>query len=260
MSQLEYYRPETIEEALELLQRGIPLAGGTAITPRRREVSAVIDLQELDLDRIESQNNFVLAGAGVKLQSVVDAEGILPDALRLACRREAGRNLRNMATLAGTLMTADGRSPLLTVMLALETQVLLEPGSKTVSLVELFEQREGEAFRPLITGLKFPGPKALGYEQVARAPADRPLVCAAAAWLSENDSKQQVRVALGGFGSKPILVGQAGYSVEQPGGVEAAVEAARMAFADAGDAWASGEYRSYVAGVLVRRLLSGGVD
>jgi probable selenate reductase FAD-binding subunit len=260
MSPLEYFRPETIEEALELLQQGVPLGGGTAITPRRREVSAVIDLQDLGLDQLESQDGFVLIGAGVKLQSIVDAEGILPEALRIACRQEAGWNLRNMATIAGTLMAGDGRSPLLTVMLAMDTQVLLEPGDKTISLVELFEQREKQAFRQLITTLKFPEPKALGYEQVARAPADRPVVCAAVARLSENDSKQRVRVALGGFGAKPILVDEAGSIVEQSGGVEAAAEAARQAYADAGDAWASGEYRSHAAGVLVRRLLTAGVD
>jgi len=104
MSPFEYHRPKTIEAALELLQKGIPLAGGTAITPCLREVAVVVDLQNLGLDQLETQNGFVLAGAGVKLQSMVDAKEILPDALRLACRQEAGRSLRNMTTLGGTIM------------------------------------------------------------------------------------------------------------------------------------------------------------
>ncbi len=44
------------------------------------------------------------------------------------------------------------------------------------------------------------------------------------------------------------------------GELESAAEAARLAYADAGDSWASAGYRSAVAGVLVRRLLAEAVD
>jgi CO/xanthine dehydrogenase FAD-binding subunit len=41
MTSFQYHRPKTLAEALELLDRGVPLAGGTALTPRRDEIPAV---------------------------------------------------------------------------------------------------------------------------------------------------------------------------------------------------------------------------
>jgi CO/xanthine dehydrogenase FAD-binding subunit len=67
MCPFEYHRPKTVAEALELLDRGVPLAGGTELTPRREEVSAVIDLRELGLDYLEAQDDIFVIGAVAKL-------------------------------------------------------------------------------------------------------------------------------------------------------------------------------------------------
>ncbi len=259
MSPLEYHRPKTLEEALELLQKGIPLAGGTAITPRRREIVTVIDLLDLGLDQLETQDGFVLAGAGVKLQALVEAGGTLPAALKTAGGLEAGWNLRNMATLGGSVMTSDGRSPLLTALLALDPTVHLEPGDETVSLDKLLDIREQRPFQRLITRLQFKRPITLLYEQVSRAPADRPLVCAAVGRLPSEMPDGSVCVVVGGFGTRPIRVRQSEDAIRQGGGVDAAADAACDAYREAEDHWASAAYRSHVAGVLVRRLLRMGI-
>ena len=103
----------------------------------------------------------------------------------------------------------------------------------------------------LMTVVHVNAPDRLAYEQVARSPADRPLVCAAAALF---DRAQKVRVALGGFGSRPILVDRGEDGLE--GALERAGNAAQAAYARAADAWAGAEFRSAVAGTLVRRVLS----
>jgi CO/xanthine dehydrogenase FAD-binding subunit len=84
----------------------------------------------------------------------------------------------------------------------------------------------------------------LAYEQVARSPIDRPIVCAAAG----GDGQGGLRLSLGGFGRRPILV-----PIEHLDPGEAA-EAAASAYREAGDAWADADYRSEVAGVLARRV------
>ena len=53
MPPLEYSRPGTLAEALALLQHGVPLAGGTALTANRRSLQAVVDLQDLGLDTLD---------------------------------------------------------------------------------------------------------------------------------------------------------------------------------------------------------------
>jgi probable selenate reductase FAD-binding subunit len=260
MSGMEYYRPKTLSEALELLGRGVPLAGGTIITPQRRKISAVIDLRELGLDRLEIQDGSISLGAGLNLQALVEAGETIPHALKVSCHQEAGWNLRNVATIGGTIMSGDGRSPFLTVLLALEATALLEPGGETVQLGKLLEMREEPDFKRLITTIMFPSPIDLAYEQVSRSPADQPLVCAAGALLPEDNNRGRLRLALGGFGSKPIRLMEAESFVNQTGDIDAAVDISRAAYSNADDVWASGEYRSHVAGVLVRRLATRLVD
>jgi CO/xanthine dehydrogenase FAD-binding subunit len=169
---------------------------------------------------------------------------------------EAGWNLRNMATLGGTILSGDGRSPLLTVLLALGAEVTLEPGRESLSLEDLLANRDELAAGRLLTCVRFAIPENLGYEQVARSPADRPLVCASVSHSGGDGPYGEIRVALGGFGAQPIRVTEAESALQRRGGLGAAVKAAADAYAAAGDAWASAEYRSEVAGVLVRRLIA----
>jgi CO/xanthine dehydrogenase FAD-binding subunit len=104
-----------------------------------------------------------------------------------------------------------------------------------------------------VTALQWKMKATLRYEQVARTPADRPIVAAA---VGHTDGTAY-RVVLAGFGSRPVRVPRAekALAADDP---RAAGEAAAEAYAEAGDAWASAEYRSHVAAVLLRRLAGGG--
>lgn len=243
---MKYYRPESIEEAIELLSEGVPLAGGTRLAPKRRGLEAVIDLERLGLDTISLKESSLHIGAAATLQALIDHDIALPADLEKACRLEAAWNLRNMATFGGTVMSADARSPLLLVLLALGTQVSVhgEPGA--ISLDEILDRRTGaESF--LLEELSFELPRALSYEYVARAPADRPLVSAAASTASKNGL---ITAALGGFGERPVLL-------ETQEGVSAAELKRRAAerYKQAADAFASAEYRSEIAAILVERVV-----
>lgn len=233
----EYHRPQMLPEALRLLQNGTALAGGTRLAPDASRLASIVDLQALGLDQITAQADEWILGANLRLQALVESDEGLPAALIAACRLEAGVNLRNMATLGGTIMTATGRSALVTSLLALDARVSLEPDKIAQPLALLLDRRKNGLAGSLIVALTFAKAARLAYEQVARSPADRPIVCVAAARVPGEAS---LRIALGGFGERPILVGDA--------------HAAETAYTNAEDAWASAEYRSAVAGILVRRL------
>ncbi len=244
---MKYYRPETIEEAIKLLSDGVPLAGGTSLAPRRRSLEAVIDLDRLGMDQISVEDNRVQIGAAAKLQDLVDLRTDLPADLVKACRLEAAWNLRNMATFGGTIVSAEARSPLLVVLLALGTQVSVHAEVSTISLNEILDRR-GEIDKPfLVEQISFDLPEALSYEFVARAPTDRPLVSAAAAFFPEG---KLPFVAIGGFGERPLLL--------QPGMGTTSAEWKQLAaekYAGAGDAFASAEYRSEIVATLVARVV-----
>lgn len=250
MSDLRYHRPKTLKEALKLLDQAIPLAGGTALIPNLKADQAVIDLQDLGLDKVRTAKHAIRIGAAVKLQALLDSGAPIPAALAAACHLEASLNLRNMATLGGTIMSADGRSPLTTALLALAAEVHLEPGSESIPLDSLLDRRSQKGFGSLITEVVIPLDARLGYDQVARAPHDRPIVCAAVGGLDD------LHVVLGGFGLRPQAVTKAEEVLRSGGGIESAAAAAHEAYADANDHRATGEYRGRVAEVLVKRLLT----
>ncbi len=258
MRTFEYLRPKTIEEAVSLLERGVPLAGGTRVSMERRQIEAAIDLCDLGLTDLNIEKGTVIIEAGVRLQAILDSDPPLPDALQSACRLEAGWNVRNAATLGGTIMAADGRSPLLTALLALDAEITLEPDSRTISLVDFLHQRNAASIQALITAAHFELPITFTYEHVARSPVDRPIVCVAVARFESKPDTTSATIALGGFGDFPLRAKEAEMKVAAGEPLDSVAVAAASPFEMAEDAWASAEYRTAVVGVLVKRILANG--
>ena len=248
MTSLEYYRPQTLDEALERLNQGVPLAGGTRLTPHLRGIGGLVDLQDLGLDRIDATEAALVFGGTATLQGLVDNAAQLPEDLVKVAKLEAGWNIRNKATVAGTIVTGDGRSPLLTVLLAMGAELEFAPGTGTASLEEVFARGADRTGGKLITAIHAANPGRLRFTQVARSAADRPLVCVA---VAAARAEPEVRVALGGFGAYPQLL-----SSDETSDAQEVAELARATYADAGDPWASAEYRSSAAATLVARLLT----
>jgi CO/xanthine dehydrogenase FAD-binding subunit len=258
MTSFEYTRPKTIQEAVSLLKRGVPLAGGTRVSTMRRQIETVIDLRDLGLTDLKIEKEGVTIEAGVSLQAILKHDAPLPEGLRSACRLEAAWNIRNAASLGGTIMAEDGRSSLLTVLLALDAQITLEPNSKTMSLESFLPDRAQKPIRQLLTTVHFKLPLYLAYEQVARSPADRPVVAVAVAQFEAQDDEPAAKIALGGFGASPLRAEKAEVRAAKGGSIDSVAEAAASYFDKADDAWASSEYRTAVVEVLVRRLLDNG--
>jgi carbon-monoxide dehydrogenase medium subunit len=248
---LKYLRPKSIDEARRLLASGVALGGGTTLAPRRRNLTAVVDLQDLGLSDLQASRGTLTVGASCTLQQLVEAEGMVPPELADVCRQEAAWNLRNMATIAGAALASDGRSPLAAALLAIGARVVLAGGGGSVLLDELLDRRPLSP-GTLVTALLWKTAARLRYEQVARTPADRPIVAA----LIGRPEAKTVRVVLAGFGHRPIRVRKAERALAA-GDVAAAARAASTAYEKAGDHLASAAYRSHVAGVLVRRLAAG---
>lgn len=245
---VEYYRPQSLPEALALLNRpgspAVPLGGGTWLNRFSLDPLAVVDLQALSLDTVQTRGQVLELGAALSLQAMLGVE-TLPPALHQAIQLEASYNLRQVATLAGALVTASGRSPLAACLLALDARLSAQPGDEQIELGDFLLTRSDWLPGKLITQVSLPLNARLAYESVARTPADQPLVCVAAArWRSGR-----TRLALGGFGAAPLMA----FDGPEGAGFEAAVENAYFA---AADQWASAEYRRVAAVTLARRALS----
>lgn len=250
---VEYHRPKQLSEALSLLARKeprtIPIGGGSAFNRRISEPVALVDLQALGLNTLQVQGNVLELGSALTLQRFLEEleEISLPGMKGLvkAIRHEASYNLRQVGTVAGTLVAASGRSPFATALLALDAELVTEPDGIRIPVGEFLPLRAEWEKGRLITSIHLPKNTRLAYEYVARTPADRPIVClAAASWPGGR-----LRVAIGGFGISPVLA-------LDGAGAQGAEAAARSACSEAGDQWASAEYRQEIAGVLARRAVT----
>jgi len=175
----DYHRPQTLKEALTLLAQPntVPLGGGTLLSKPTIATVSVVDLQALDLNTITSKGNELEIGATVTLQQLLESN-LAPAALKTALKLEAPLNLRNSATVAGTLVASDGRSTFVTALLAMDAKI-------TVTGKQLSVTNVGEflPLRPkgLITAITIPTNAKFAFEYVSRTPADKPLVCVALA-------------------------------------------------------------------------------
>jgi len=245
---VEYLRPKTLEETLALLNRpGIPtypLGGGTFISRHSNETCAVVDLQSLGLSGVERQGNLLILGATATLQSLYEASELSPE-LRTVIQKEFSVNLRRKATIAGTLITADERSPVATAFLALDGHLSWAPGDEKVNLGDWLPVREKWAKGKLMINVSVPIQAKLMFESVSRTPGDRPIVCVAIGkWPSGR-----TRIAIGGFGTAPLLV------MDGPDatGAETSIEIARSQNIKPRN---DKEYQLEITKTLVQRLLA----
>jgi len=248
---IEYHRPENLADTLELLNHQdpptFPLGGGTVLSRLSRPDFAVVDLQQLGLNKLEPEGQLLHIGATVTLQQLLDSESF-PSAIHQSLQdslvHEAGLNLRQTATVAGTLTSCDGRSPFVTALLALDPRLVWAGSNETQPLGDFLPLRQSFGKSRLIIDIRVSMNANLRFTMVARTPMDRPIVCAAVAtWPSGR-----TRVTLGGFGKAPIL------AMDGPESGGAAV-AAQEAYRFAEDEWASAAYRMDTAAKLVQRMI-----
>jgi CO/xanthine dehydrogenase FAD-binding subunit len=253
----EYFRPKTIEEAIDLFSKTevelIPIGGGSSLDHLSSKPFAVMDLQDLGLDKIVERGKFLEVGAMVTLQTLLKKNDLQPT-ISQVIRHEASYNLRQVATIVGTLIASGGRSPFATALMALDTSLYLTPGDEKipaqdfrvdkVNLSDVIIDKQEVLNKRIVTQVNIPLNVNLEYEYVARTPFDLPIVCAALAhWPSGR-----LRLVLGGYGSTPKLV----MDGLDEGGIELA---ARDAYSQAEDEWASAEYRQHIVAVLAKRCL-----
>jgi CO/xanthine dehydrogenase FAD-binding subunit len=241
-----------MDEALALLNQPntLPLGGGTLLASRHPTTDsvAVVDLQTLGLDSLRANGNELEIGATCTLQALYESAHC-PAALKTALKLEAPLNIRNSATVAGTLVASDGRSPFAASLLAMDAKVTVISGQPALSKVEGSVVSVGEYLlskpKGLITQIIIPLNTKFAFEYVSKTPLDKPLVCAAVnQWNSGR-----TRLTLGGYGRTPLLA----MDGTESDGIETA---ARNAYHEAQDEWASAEYRMDVAATLAKRCLA----
>ncbi len=264
-----YHRPESLEEAVRLIQPPavVPLGGGTVLLPTRDPaVEEVVDLSRLGLTYIRAAKDGIRIGATTPLQHLLESPlladqtgGHIGPVLRLT----ASRNLRGQATVGGTVAAGGPENPFLVLLLALDTRLTVYQPEPSYIPLEGFLEGRDDLLRQgaLITELFIPSSSCrIGFAHVGRTPRDRPIVCAAACVEVDGEICREVRLALGGVARHPLRAREAEEVLRgrplTPENIQEAADRAAFSLNPPDDFRGSSEYRRAMAGVLARRAIS----
>jgi CO/xanthine dehydrogenase FAD-binding subunit len=265
----QYARPRSLNEALALAAQpgALALAGG-ALTFGHRVLpyASVVDLQDVpELKTFTPTDAGLRVGAALPLSALLDREE-LPPALKAALTRVLSHNLLNGTSVGESLRQWD--HPLLVewtaALVALGAAVETADPRRAVGHSDrrLLLTAGTTLTTEVITALLLPpltARMALGSAHVARTPADRAIVCAAACVRFDGAGKvSSAMAALGGVSAAPVdslvLGSLSGWPLNSET-AQAAAETIAAHLTPPGDYLGSSEYRQAMAAVCVQRAL-----
>lgn len=253
----EYFRPISLREAYELLcSDGAAIIGGGAfLNLGDRSIDKAIDISGQSLNYIKEEDSRIELGSAVTLREI-EKSPILQEAFDGVLSKTAasimGIQVRNIATIGGTIFGKYGFSDMLTVLLALDAKVELYKAG-TMSL-ESFLNSDIQKDIVLNVAIEKKIDKAV-YEGVRKVNTDFCMLNAAAAMV-----EGKLRLCIGGRpGRAKLAKGAMEFintidSTEGASGVAAILAAEELTFGT--DIRATEEYRKELCKTLVKHCIT----
>ncbi len=268
-----FHRPTTVPEALRLVRnpKAKFVAGATHVLVQSDpSIKVLVDVARLKLDYIRRQGGGWVIGAATTLATLAHsqemrrfADGILA---RAAAASGPGQ-VRNRATLGGELAYASPASEVISVLLALDAEVVTAgtKGRRRLPLSGFFRGfRQTALSGALLTEVFIPpsprGPAAWSFQKLALLESDVSVAnVAAGVGLDKQGKCLWARIALGGVAPTAVRVSSAekmleGKSLDGPL-VDRVCRQAWPEIQPVDDVRATAAYRREMSGVLVRRAL-----
>ncbi|MCB2229052.1 MAG: FAD binding domain-containing protein [Desulfarculaceae bacterium] len=279
----EYLVPTSLDQALDMLAshggKAHVIAGGTDVIPELRskklDAAALVDVSRLPgMDGIETDGDDIVIGGGVTHAAAAASPLIKEKATVLAtgCGWVGSPQIRNVATLAGNLVSGQPAADASVPLLALDAEVTIASpqGERVVPLSEFFLSVGKTVVDPskeILTAIRF---KALGqgqgssYLRLAKRKAlNLPiLVCAVKATAGEDlASIASAAIALGPVAPTPLREkGSEDFVAGKPATLEVCAQAGELAVNTCSprDSLLRGscDYRTEMVKVFVRRGLA----
>ncbi|MFZ0568947.1 MAG: xanthine dehydrogenase family protein subunit M [Rhodomicrobium sp.] len=273
----DYHRPQNKRQALELLGKaggnGRVLAGGHSLIPMMK-LRIAAPAQLIDISRIGELKGIAISGSEIEIGAMTTQhELIASDSLAEACPiiREAAHliadpQVRYCGTIGGNVGNGDPGNDMPGLMQCLNATYLIEStkGVRVVPARSFYkgaystELQDGE----LLSKIRFTAPPkghGYAYKKLKRKVGDYATAAAAVILQIADGKVSKASIALTNVAETPLYAKDAcdrilGTAL-QPADIDAAVAAAEAIARPAADGRGSVEYRTKMAGVMVRRAL-----
>ena len=240
-----YVMAQSLEEAYALNQKksSVIVAGNMWLRMCGLRRQTAIDLSGLGLDRVEETEDAFVIGAMTPLRALETHDALNREtggAFAAALAPIVGTQLRNTATLGGSVYSRFGFSDVSTLLLALDAEVVLHHRGEVPLAV--YQQEPWD--RDILTHVRIPKGVRAGIVSVRQSKTDIPtLVCAAAMGLGG------VRLVMGARPARAMIAAE-GVDPDAP---TAVFEEITQRVPLGGNLRASEAYRRKVAPVLLQR-------
>jgi len=273
----DYHRPDSKAQALRLLgaagSEGRILAGGHSLIPMMK-LRMAKPAQIIDISRIGELRGIVIRASEIEIGAMTTQhELIVSESLAQACpiiretaKQIADPQVRYLGTLGGNVGNGDPGNDMPGLMQCLDATYVVE-STKGVREVAARSFYQGAYFTALgegelLTKIRFPiPPKGHGYayKKLKRKVGDYATAAAAVVLEMSGGKVRRASIALTNVADTPLYAKDAvdriaGTSLE-PAVIDAAVAAAEAIARPSADGRGSAEYRTKMAGVMVRRAL-----
>jgi carbon-monoxide dehydrogenase medium subunit len=273
-----YHRPTTVSDAIALLadrgEEARPLAGGHSLIPlmklRLAVPRALIDLAGIaELRGVRRDGGSMVIGATTTLAELI-ASAELAAAIPIIRETALGiadPQVRARGTIGGNVANGDPGNDMPALMQCLGAGYVIagSAGSREVAARAFYQGAYLTSLLPseVITGIRVPLPRAghgWAYEKLKRKVGDYATAAAAVVLTMQGGRVAQLAIGLTNVADTPLFAEDAGAiltgSALDAATVDRAVGAAEAMTAPASDGRGPAEYRTKMAGVMLRRALA----
>ncbi|MGF0537733.1 FAD binding domain-containing protein [Agrobacterium sp. ES01] len=273
----DYHRPTTVEGAVALLQKlgedALPLAGGHSLIPMMKTRLAapdhLVDLGAVEgLRQIDHVGNEVIIGAMVTQHAVIHSSQLadLVPLMRETALVIADPQIRYKGTIGGNCANGDPGNDMPALMQCLNARYTLTglSGTREVAARDFYFGAYDTALEPgeILVSVSIPVPPlghGYGYEKLKRKVGDYATAAAAVVITIEGGTCTSASIGLTNVSETPLWAQEAaqillGTTLDEAT-VAKAVAAAEAITNPASDMRGPSEYRTKMAGIMLRRAL-----
>jgi carbon-monoxide dehydrogenase medium subunit len=271
----EYFRPQSIEEAVKVLSgfagKAKPIAGGTDLMVEKPPfVECLVDLTDLKLGYIEKEKGGIRVGALTKISELEESPILKEEpytVIAAAARSIGSPNIRNMATLGGNLCHGAPSADMAPSLISLESEARIfgPKGTRTVALEDFFTgvQKTVLGSDEILKEVFIPKPSphtGAAFQKIGRTAVDLALANVGIKLTLSNEGRcKKALIVLGAVAPTPIRAIKAEKLLEGEKITQALIEKASLTSstesAPIDDVRASAEYRRKLIVYLTRNAL-----